>query len=234
MLDDVGKALADAATDPRARVVLVQGAGAHFCAGADLSEVGAAAGPDGFGYGRALEDVLSTIAEHPLPVVARAQGAALGAGCQLLVACDLAVAAEDARIGIPSARLGIVIAFESIERLALAVGPGRAAEILLVGREVSGREAAEWGLVNEAVPHADLDRRVGELLDQLVTGAPLSIRASKRGIRAVLGKQSIDRESEGYRVADFDLMAADALASEDLREGLEARRGRRPPQFRGT
>lgn len=233
MLAGLGSALADAATDPEARVVLLEGAGEHFCSGADLAEVGAG-GPDGFRYGQALEEVLSAIAEHPLPVLARAQGAALGAGCQLLVACDLAVVAEDARIGIPSARLGIVIAFESIERLVLDVGPGRAAEVLLLGREVSGREAARWGLANEAVPPADLERRAGEVAEALAAAAPLSIRASKRGIRSVLRKLSIDRENEGYRVADFDLMAADALASDDLREGLNARRGRRPPEFRGT
>jgi hypothetical protein len=73
-----------------------------------------------------------------------------------------------------------------------------------------------------------------EMRTALADAAPLSIRASKRGIRSVLRKLSIDRESEGYRVADFDLMAADALASDDLREGLDARRGRRPPEFRGT
>jgi enoyl-CoA hydratase/carnithine racemase len=127
-----------------------------------------------------------------------------------------------------------VIAFESVERLVHAVGPGRAADILLLGREVSGREAARWGLVNEAVPPADLERRAGQVAEALVAAAPLSIRASKRGIRSVLRKLSIDRESEGYRVADFDLMAADALASDDLREGLDARRERRPPEFRGT
>jgi enoyl-CoA hydratase len=234
MLEGMGTALADAAADPEARVVLLEGAGEHFSAGADLAEVEGAAGPDGFRYGQALEEVLTAIAEHPLPVVARAQGAALGAGCQLLVACDLSVVAEDARIGIPSARLGIVIAFESVERLVLAVGPGRAAEVLLLGREVSGGEAARWGLVNEAVPAADLERRAGEVGEALAAAAPLSVRGSKRGIRSVLRKLSIDRESEGYRVADFDLMAADALASDDLREGLDARRGRRPPEFRGT
>jgi enoyl-CoA hydratase/carnithine racemase len=234
MLVDLAAALADAAADPAARVLLLAGEGGHFCAGADLDEVARAAGvPDGFGYGRVLEEVLTALADHPLPVVARVEGAALGAGCQLLTACDLVVAAEDARIGVPSARLGIVLAFESIERLALAVGPRRATQLLLTGRELSGAEAAVWGLVGEAVPADRVVARTEEVLDEIAEAAPLSVRGSKRAVAAVLRKLSIDRETEGYRLAEVDLMAADALGSEDLAEGLGARRERRPPRFRG-
>jgi enoyl-CoA hydratase/carnithine racemase len=234
MLADLAAALADAAADPATRVVLLGGEGEHFCAGADLGEIGETSGPDGFGYGRALEEVLSAVAEHPLPVVAAVRGVALGAGCQLVTACDLAVAATDARIGIPSSRLGIVIAFESIERLVLAVGSGRAADLLLTGREVSGEEASAWGLVTEAVASDRVVGRAGELAEAVASAAPLSVRGSKHGIRAVLRKLSIDRESEGYRITEFDMMAGDALASEDLKEGFRAHRERRPPEFRGT
>lgn len=234
MLEDLGAALGDAATDPDARVVLLTGRGGHFCAGADLDEVGRAAGADGFGYGRILEGVSAALADHPLPVVARVEGAALGAGCQLLTACDLVVAAEDARMGIPSARLGIVIPFESIERVVLAVGPRRAAELLITGREVSGREAAGWGLATEAVPADRVAARAEELAELVASSAPLSVRGSKLAIAAVLRKLSIDRETEGYRVAEVDMMAADALSSEDLAEGLRAREERRPPRFRRT
>jgi enoyl-CoA hydratase/carnithine racemase len=178
--------------------------------------------------------VLSAIEDHPLPVLARVEGAALGAGCQLVTACDLAVAGDDARIGIPSARLGVLLAFESIERLVLAIGPGRASQLLLLGREMSGAVAASWGLVTEAVPADRVGARCDEIAEEVASAAPLSVRGSKRGIRAVLGKLSIDREVEGYRVADVDMMAVDALSSDDLREGLRARRERRPPEFRGT
>jgi enoyl-CoA hydratase/carnithine racemase len=234
MLESLAAALGDAAADPDVRVVLLAGRGGHFCAGADLDEVGRAAGPDGFGYGRVLEGVSAALADHPLPVVARVEGAALGAGCQLLVACDLVVVAEDARIGVPSARLGILIPFESIERLVLAVGPRRAAELLITGREVSGLEAAEWGLATEVVPADRVAARAEKLADLVASSAPLSVRGSKRAIAAVLRKLSIDRETEGYRLAEVDLMAGDALASEDLAEGLRARRERRPPRFRGA
>jgi enoyl-CoA hydratase/carnithine racemase len=231
MLAALADALGRAAVDPEARAVLLAGAGDHFCAGADLQEVG---DPDGFGYGAGLEQVLTAIADHPLPVIARVQGAALGAGCQLLTTCDLVVAADDARIGIPSARLGIVIGFESVQRLVLSVGPRRASELLLTGREITGRDAATWGLVTEAVIPNELDQRTEALAVEVSGAAPLSVRASKRGIAAVLRKLSIDRPAEGHRVAEFDMMAADALSSDDLREGLLARRERRPPEFRGS
>ncbi|MGH2676041.1 MAG: enoyl-CoA hydratase/isomerase family protein [Actinomycetota bacterium] len=234
MLGQIGASLGDAAADPGARVVLLAGEGGHFCAGADLGEVAETAGPDGFRCGRALEDVLVAMADHSLPVVAGVQGAALGAGCQLLSAADLVVAAEDARIGIPSSRLGIVIAFESIERLVLAIGPRRAADLLITGREVSGREAAGWGLVTEAVAPDRVGERAEGVAELVASSAPLSVRGSKRAIAAVLRKLSVDRETEGYRLVEIDMMAADALASEDLREGLRARRERRPPEFRGA
>ena len=234
MLMELGRALGDAAADPDARVVVLSGEGSDFCAGADLAELDeAAGGQGGVEHGRVFEEVLSAIGEHPLPVLAAIHGAALGAGCQLAVACDLAVAAEDARLGIPSARLGIVIGYENIERLVLSVGPKRAAEMLFTGRAASGTEAAAWGLVNEAVPAGDLGDRVRHLADTIADGAPMSVRGSKRGIHGVLAGLSVDRATEGFRVADFDLMAAEAFASEDLREGIRAFREHRPPEFRG-
>jgi enoyl-CoA hydratase/carnithine racemase len=234
MLAEIGRALADAAADPDVRIVVLQGSGDHFCAGADLGEIDdATGGPGGFRYERAFEEVLASIADHPVPVMAVIQGAALGAGCQIAVACDLAIAATDAKIGIPSSRLGIVINFENVQRLVLSVGPKRAAEILLTGQALSGETAAAWGLVNQAVAPDGLPARADELAEEIATAAPLSVRGSKRGIRAVLQKLSIDRETEGYRVADFDMMAADAFSSADLKEGVRAFRERRKPEFEG-
>lgn len=234
MLEELGRALGDAAVDPDARIVVLAGEGPHFCAGADLGELDSdTRGPGGARYERAFEEVLAGIADHPLPVMAVVQGAALGAGCQLTVACDLAIAATDARIGIPSSRLGIIINFENVQRLVLSVGPKRAGEILFTGKPISGETAAAWGLVNEAVAPEGLRVRAEELAEEVASAAPLSVRGSKRGIRAVLQKQSIDRETEGFRVADFDMMAADAFSSDDLKEGVRAFREKRSPEFRG-
>lgn len=226
--------MGDAAVDPEARVVLLSGEGPDFCAGADLGELSeAAGGPSGMEYAVPLEEFLTTVVDHPLPVVAAVHGAALGAGCQIAVACDLAIAATDARMGIPSSRLGVVIGFENVQRLLLAVGPKRAAEMLFTGRELSGEEAVDWGLVNEVVPAGTLLDRAEELANEIAVAAPLSVRASKRGLRGALAKLSVDRETEGFRLTDFDMMAADALASDDLKEGIRAFKERRRPEFRG-
>jgi crotonobetainyl-CoA hydratase len=236
MLAELSGALAETAVDPEARVLILSGDGQDFCAGADIDELAEARrGPasEDIDYGRALEEVLSAIPSHPLPVMAQVHGVALGAACQLVVACDLAVAAVDARLGIPSSRLGVVPGYESIERLVLAVGPKRAGEILYAGRQVSGQEAAAWGLVNRAVPSAELRSATDELAAQIAQGAPLSVRASKRGIAVAQGRLRLDRFAEGYRVAVFDMMAAEAFASEDLGEGIEAFRERRAPRFEG-
>ncbi len=234
MMEELLGALRDAASDPEARIVVLTGEGSDFCAGADLSELDeAAGGPGGVEYGRAFEEVLGEIGRHPLPVLAAVRGAALGAGCQIAVACDLAVAAQDARLGIPSARLGIVINFENVQRLVLAVGPKRAAEMLFTGRTLSGESAAAWGLVNEAVAPSQLGTRIEEMAEEIAATAPLSLRGSKRGVREVLAHLSVDRETEGFRLTDFDMMAAEAFASDDLREGIRAFRERRRPEFRG-
>jgi enoyl-CoA hydratase/carnithine racemase len=235
MLEELSRALGDAAVDPETRVVLLTGEGPDFCAGADLVELSeATVGPSGVEYGRPLEEFLTGVVDHTLPVIAAIQGAALGAGCQIATACDLALAASNARLGIPSSRLGIVIGFENVQRLVLAVGPKRAAEMLFTGRELSGEEAVDWGLVNEAVPAGTLLSRAEELAEEIAVAAPLSVRASKRGIREAVGKLSVDPDTEGFRrLADFDMMAAEALSSEDLEEGIRAFRERRRPQFRG-
>ena len=189
--------------------------------------------PPGHGYAASFEEAVAAIAACSVPVIAKVRGAALGAGCQIVVACDLAVADEDARFGIPAARLGLVINFENIQRLVLQVGPKRAGEIMYTGRIVSGVEAAEWGLVNEAVSGAGLDARVAELAREIASGAPLTARASKHGISVVMRQLGVDREAEGHLVSEFDALAAEAFASKDLEEGVRAFKERRPPEFEG-
>ena len=234
MLEELVAALGDLAAAPDVRAVVLSGRGPDFCAGADVAELEAARdGPEAVDYGRDFEEALRAISSHPVPVLARIQGAALGAGCQLAVACDLAVAADDAKLGIPSVRLGIVVPFEVVQRLVLSVGPKRASDLLLTGRTVSGAEAATWGLVNESVPAERLDARADEVARHVAEAAPISVRASKRGIAIALDQLSLDRATESHRAGDFDMMAAQALGSNDLAEGIRAFRERRKPEFRG-
>ncbi len=236
MLAELTDALGALAVDPNIRAVVLAGDGPDFCAGADLAELEAARvrGRDGaLDFDAPFRDTLRAVATHPAPVVARVQGRALGGGCQLVLACDLAIAARDASLGIPSARLGVVIPFDSVRRLVLAVGPKRAGDVLYTARSITGEEAQNWGLVTRAVPALELDEALGELLEQVVAGAPMSVRASKRGISLASDPAATDRGGERTGATDYDLMAAEALASGDLGEGIAAFRERRTPEFGG-
>jgi enoyl-CoA hydratase/carnithine racemase len=228
------RALGEAAADPTCRTVVMAAAGPDFCAGADLAGLEAARRGEVLRYGSELEELLCAVEDHPQPVVAAVRGRALGLGCLLVLACDLAVAAGDAVFGIPSSRIGAPVPFEGLARVLRAAGPKRAAELLQAGREVSGDEAAAWGLVNEAVPATEAGRvedAATALAERIAALAPLAVRASKRGLQ--LAARRFDRLAEGHLVADFDMMEADVFASDDLGEGIAAVRERRPPLFEG-
>src|SRR5204863_1526470 len=136
------------AVDRGARVVVLTGAGGHFCAGADLG------GVHDDDFGAALRGLLDAIVSVPVPVIAAVSGAALGAGTQLAVSCDLRVATADARFGIPAAKLGLMVDHWTVQRLALLAGHGPARAMLLAAEQIDGEEARRLGLVQRS---GDLD-----------------------------------------------------------------------------
>jgi enoyl-CoA hydratase/carnithine racemase len=232
MLGAVFDALETLAGGDEARCILLRGAGEHFCAGADFSDVaeGAARGAR---YGAGFEQMLRAIEDHPLPVVAAVRGAALGAGCQLLAATDLSVAAEDATIGIPSAKLGILLDLEKVQRMVQVLGPARTREMLLTGRRLTGKEAAAWGLVTKAVKSREVESEARALAEDVASNAPLSVRGSKAAIRAVLRHEALDRDRHASSFVPHDEAALRALTSADVAEGLRALGEKRPPDFKG-
>jgi len=218
--------LAELGQDTELRAVLIRGAGNHFCSGADLAGLSAQ-------FAVELEGVLGAIEAFPVPVVAAVQGAALGAGLQLVLACDLRVVAEDARLGIPASRLGLLLNLENVIRLERAAGTVRAAEILYTGRPISGVVAADWGMVNQAVPAGSLETAAEELLERIASGAPRSVRGSKQALRALAARARLDRSEDADVFARLDALAGEALVSEDLQEGFRASMEKRAPRFTG-
>ena len=200
-----------------ARVVVLTGAGGHFCAGADLS------GVEDAGFTDLLRDMLATIRDDPRPHVAAVDGAALGAGTQLAVACDLRVATPAARFGVPAAKLGLMIDHWSIQRLALLAGAGPARAMLLGAEAVTGEEAAALGFVQRV---GDLDDALG-WADDIAALAPLTLAGAKLALNRL--------EMPVGRGDDADVLGAwdRAWGSDDLREGIAAFRERRRPVFRG-
>jgi enoyl-CoA hydratase/carnithine racemase len=233
MISELRDALRDLAANTDVRVVVLAGAGPDFCAGSDLEELeGARSEGEGWAHARRVEEALAAIEAHPVPVIAQVHGAAMGGGCQLVLACDLAVAAADARLGIPSGRLGVVVGRESVERLVRSVGRIRAAGMLLTGMVCSGADAAAWGLVNDAVPADALEGRALALARDVAASAPLSVRGSKIAIRLAQAGSSSDSGTNGL-AESFTRVAEAAFAGEDLAEGLRAFAERRPPVFGG-
>ncbi|MEA2461200.1 MAG: enoyl-CoA hydratase [Actinomycetota bacterium] len=228
LCDELTDAFERLGARPETRVVVLQGAGKTFCAGADLAAV---AGPEAHDFLPAFEKMLTTIADHPDPVVASIHGAALGGGLQLATVCDFRIVADDAKIGIPSTRLGIVVNFENVERLALLAGLAVAKEVLMTGRVYSGKEAVAAGLATRSVPADRLPSETSTFAEEVARLAPLSVRGAKSALQTVARRFSGDDSLE--RVAAAARAVADAYASEDLREGMSAMSERRAPRFHG-
>jgi enoyl-CoA hydratase len=200
-----------------ARVVVLRGAGEAFCAGADLKGVEDASFRD------LLSTVLRDLRDLPCPTVAAVHGAALGAGTQLAVACDLRVATADARFGIPAARLGLMVDRWTVQRVAMLCGQGPASAMLLAAETISGADAHRLGLV----------QRLGSVEDALAWAddisalAPLTIAGHKVALN------SLEPDLDGA-VPAFDAAYRQAWESEDLQEGLAAFREGRRSLFKGT
>jgi enoyl-CoA hydratase len=211
-----------------ARCVLVRGEGLVFCAGADFAAV---SGPGGLEFLPAFEEMLDAVARVPLPTIAVIQGGALGGGLQLATVCDFRIAAGDAKLGIPAARLGIVVNFENVERLVRVAGIALAKEILMTARTLSGDEARTRGLVTRAVPLTDLDAAARSFADEVAALSPQSVRGAKQAIALAERSLTQARMTHSGEVVGIDDLVAEAYGSADLQEGLAAMAGRRPPRF---
>jgi enoyl-CoA hydratase len=193
-----------------ARVLVLTGAGGHFCAGADLG------GVEGEHFVEALRNLLLSLTSTSQPVLAAVDGAALGAGTQLAVACDLRVATPAAKFGIPAAKLGLMVDHWSVQRLSALAGEGPARAMLLAAEVVSGEDAHRLGLAQRV---GDLDSALS-WAEEIASLAPLSIAGHKLALNGA--------PREEFQAA-FDR----AWASEDLAEGMAAFRERRSAEFRG-
>lgn len=223
-------ALADAAEDPTVRCVRLAGAGPVFCAGGDVADMRERTGKplatlerqrSGFG------PLVRALVELPKPTVAGIQGAAHGAGLMLALACDVVLAAEDARLGVSFARLGLGPDTGASWLLPRLVGLRRALDLILRARVVTGLEAAAMGLVTEAVPAGDLDDRTSAAARGLAEGPTAALVRAREALHRGGSSTLPDALAfEAYAQAlNFDL--------EDHAEGLRAMAERREPAFQG-
>jgi len=229
--DEVARAVADAlgraAADPAVRVVVLAGAGRHFCAGADIGYMQRsrhATREENLADAQATQRLFAAVAELPRPVVARVHGAARGGGVGLVAAADVVVAADGVTFAFTEVRLGIVPAMISpfvIERL----GPARARRLFLTGESFGAADALAWGLVDRVVPAAGLDAAVAAVAADLVKGGPQALAETKALVREVT---STPRAEVGARTA---ARIARLRASDEGQEGLTAFLEKRPPRW---
>lgn len=163
------------------RVLMFQGSGGSFSAGADLSGIKSAEPGEAKALTESATRAISVLANFPVPSVARVEGACIGGGCSLALACDIRLAAPDAIFGIPAVRHGLVYDEGSIARLVELMGPSRAARMLYTAERYDGREAALLGLVDECTD--DLDQAVHRFVTAVLEGDPATMRATRRLLR---------------------------------------------------
>ncbi len=220
-------ALEEIDSDPAVRVVILAGAGPAFCAGHDLGEM----------VGLELDDyrevfalctrMMNAIHELAQPVVARVHATATAAGCQLVAACDLALASSDAKFATPGVKIGLFCSTPMVE-VSRAVGRKRALEMLLTGLPIDAHTAADWGLVNRVVEPGELVAQTAELAGRIVEASPLTVGIGKRAYY-----RQIDLDLEGAYEYCQDVMSRNAAAG-DAQEGMCAFLEKRPPVWRGA
>jgi len=225
----------DLGNDYDTDVVILTGAGRAFCAGGDVNNMGAAAEP--FGGGRAKEPLAVMGAEarrlvsHMLdveqPIIAAVNGDAFGLGASLALLCDIVVIAEDARIADTHVNVGLVAGDGGAVIWPLLLGPHRAKEYLMRGSRLTGREAADLGMVNYAVPKDEVLPKARELALELAAGAPLAIRWTKYAVN----KWIKDVYQQVFDVSIALEMVS--MRSEDHEEGRAAFKERRRAEFKG-
>lgn len=212
--------------DPSLRVAVLTGSGRRaFCAGTDLKR--RAAGESGDHPSGGFAGLTSRF-DLDKPVIAAVNGLALGGGLEIVLACDLAVAAEHARFGFPEPRVGLAALSGGIQRLVRQIPYRHAMGMLLTGRQIDARRALQFGILNEVVPADQLRDSVQRWVSRVLACAPLAVRATKQTAR-----RSLDEPTLASAVLASCPAAAEMLASRDAREGPRAFAARRRPVWRG-
>ncbi|WP_127533802.1 enoyl-CoA hydratase [Paenibacillus kobensis] len=219
VIAELGACLGSLAADTEVKAIVMTGEGKLFVAGADIKEFTGAFGNSEQGKQMALSasQTFQRIAAMTKPVICAINGAALGGGLELAMCCHLRIAAEDAQLGLPELKLGLIPGYGGTQRLARLVGQAKATEMILTSRPITGREAERVGLVNRAVPGDQLLAAAAEWAELIATErSSVSVAAALQAIA-----QGLDGTLEEGLQLEAELFG-DLFVSEDMREGVTA------------
>ncbi|HET7876994.1 MAG TPA: enoyl-CoA hydratase-related protein [Methylomirabilota bacterium] len=226
MLEGIGAAFATLRADTTVRAAVVTGSGRLFTGGMQLQVLREFTPAQAKAFIQRGHDVIQSVHEAPFPTVAMLNGHCLGIGFELAMACDLRTAAEEAQMGLPEIRVGIPSVIQAALLPGL-IGPGRAAEFLLTGDSITARQALEWGLVNRVAPAAELEKVTTALVERIVECAPTAVRLQKE---LIIRWRNTDLPTAiAYGVNAL----AQAYATDEPREAMQAFLEKRPPRFGG-
>jgi enoyl-CoA hydratase/carnithine racemase len=225
--EELRAAAIQAASDAMVRAVVVYGGATVFAAGADIKEMAVMSYVDMSARAEALSGAFDSVARIAKPVVAAITGYALGGGCELALACDWRVAAQDAKLGQPEITLGVIPGAGGTQRLARLVGPARAKSLIMSGRLVAADEALAIGLVDAVVAPADVYQAALALVRSYASGPAQALRAAKLAI-----DRGLEMDLAAGLAWESQLFAA-LFATEDRAEGMAAFVAKRRPTFTG-
>jgi enoyl-CoA hydratase/carnithine racemase len=232
ILDAIAAAIAELAAEGEARCVIVTGAHGMFSAGYEIGQI-----PDESLRAEAerlvahpFTEAIEALESYSYPTLAALPGHTIGGGLELALACDLRVAAEEIKLGMPPAKLGLVYSHTGLRRFLDAIGAARTRELFLLGSYIDAATALQWDLVNRVVPAGELEDAALALAGELAGNAPLSQRGNKHVIATLLRARSGLSESEEAEL--IELRRA-SFTSHDLREGMAAFAEKRAPRWRG-
>ncbi len=228
LLDGLFEAIEAVAEDEGVRAVVITGAGSKaFCAGADLKERAGMDDDEVVENITTIRETLSSLANLVIPTVAAINGVAFGGGCELALACDIRVMADDARIGLTETSLGIIPGGGGTQRLPRLVGRGRAMWMIAQAARITAAEALEFGLVEEIAPQSDVVARARAIAGRIAANGPIAVQTAKeavvRGLELPLD-EALPLETELYQRT---------IGTKDRLEGLAAFREKRAPVYRG-
>ncbi len=226
----IAEGVGELESNPEARVIIMRGATPEaFISGADISEFPAmrADAAQARAYRDAPNRAIAAMLNCSKPIVAMIAGVCVGGGVQVALSCDVRIAAQGTRFGVPAARLGLAYPLEGVLALSHVVGPANARDILLSGRLFDAEEALQMGLVNRLVEPSRLEAEVRDYSIKMAANAPLTMTAAKAAIREAL-KDPAERDSKAVAAA-----VARCFDSEDYREGVHAFLDKRRPRFSG-